>query len=39
VAIQYAGASKVTFTLNSWNLSAQAYAERPEAPSSAEGGK
>jgi hypothetical protein len=32
VAIQYAGASKVTFTLNSWNLSVQAYPERPEAP-------
>jgi hypothetical protein len=35
VAIQYAGASKVTFTLNSWNLSAQAYPERPEAPPTA----
>ncbi len=30
VAIQYAGAAKVTFTLNSWNLSVQAYPERPE---------
>lgn len=30
VAIQYAGASKVTFTLNSWNLAVQAYPERPE---------
>jgi hypothetical protein len=32
VAIQYAGASKVTFTLNSWNLSVQAYPQRPEVP-------
>ncbi len=39
VAIQYAGASKVTFTLNSWNLSVQAYPERPEAPSTAKSGK
>jgi hypothetical protein len=39
VAIQYAGASKVTFTLNSWNLSAQAYPQRPEVPSTAESGK
>jgi hypothetical protein len=30
VAVQYAGASKVTFTLNSWNLAAQAYPQRPE---------
>ena len=36
VAIQYAGAAKVTFTLNSWNLSVQAYPERPEAPLAAE---
>ncbi len=35
VAIQYAGASKVTFTLNSWNLSVQAYPKRPEVPSTA----
>lgn len=27
VAVQYAGASKVTFTLKSWNLSVQAYPE------------
>lgn len=39
VAIQYAGASKVTFTLNSWNLSAQAYPERPEAVSAPESSK
>lgn len=35
VAIQYAGAAKVTFTLNSWNLAVQAYPERPEAPPTA----
>jgi hypothetical protein len=39
VAVQYAGASKVTFTLNSWNLSAQAYPQRPEVPGTAESGK
>lgn len=39
VAVQYAGASKVTFTLNSWNLSVQAYPQRPEVPSTAESGK
>ncbi len=32
VAIQYAGASKVTFTLKSWNLSVQAYPQPEEAP-------
>ena len=32
VAIQYAGASKVTFTLKSWNLAVQAYPELPEEP-------
>jgi hypothetical protein len=32
VALQYAGASKVTFTLNTWNLSVQTYPERPEVP-------
>jgi hypothetical protein len=32
VAIQYAGAKNVTFTLKSWNLAVQAYPERPEAP-------
>ena len=31
VAIQYAGASKVTFTLKSWNLAVQAYPQ-PEEP-------
>jgi hypothetical protein len=30
VAIQYAGAKSVTFTLKSWNLAVQAYPERPE---------
>jgi hypothetical protein len=34
VAIQYAGASKVTFALKSWNLAVQAYPERPEPPPS-----
>jgi hypothetical protein len=32
VAVQYAGASKVTFTLKSWNLAVQAYPQAPEAP-------
>jgi len=36
VAIQYAGAKNVTFTLKGWNLAVQAYPERPEA---AEGAK
>jgi len=31
VAIQYAGAKNVVFTLKSWSLSAQAYPEKPEA--------
>jgi hypothetical protein len=30
VAIQYAGAKSVAFTLKSWNLSVQAYPEAPE---------
>lgn len=30
VAIQYAGAKNVTFTLKNWNLAVQAYPERPE---------
>ena len=30
VAIQYAGASKGTFTLKGWNLAVQAYPELPE---------
>ena len=33
VAIQYAGAAKVTFTLKSWNLSVEAYPQPEEAPS------
>jgi hypothetical protein len=32
VAIQYAGAKNVVFTLKSWNLAVQAYPERPELP-------
>jgi hypothetical protein len=36
VAIQYAGAAKVTFTLKSWNLAVQAYPQPPEAPAAAE---
>ncbi len=31
IAIQYAGASKVTFTLKNWNLAAQAYPQ-PDGP-------
>jgi hypothetical protein len=31
VAIQYAGAKDVTFTLKNWNLAVQAYPERPES--------
>jgi hypothetical protein len=31
VAIQYAGAKNVVFTLKNWNLAVQAYPERPEA--------
>lgn len=30
VAVQYAGAKNVVFTLKSWNLAVQAYPERPE---------
>lgn len=30
IAIQYAGAPNVVFTLKSWNLSVQAYPEKPE---------
>jgi len=33
VAIQYAGAKNVVFTLKSWSLAVQAYPERPEPPS------
>jgi hypothetical protein len=32
VALQYAGASKVTFTLKGWNLAVQAYPQPEEAP-------
>jgi hypothetical protein len=32
VAIQYAGAKSVTFTLSSWNLAVQAYPQPEEAP-------
>jgi len=32
IAIQYAGAPKVTFTLKSWNLAVQAYPQAEEAP-------
>lgn len=36
VAVQYAGAAKVTFTLKGWNLAVQAYPQPPEAPETAE---
>lgn len=36
VAIQYAGAAKVAFTLKSWNLAVQAYPQPPEEPAAAE---
>jgi len=39
VAIQYAGAKNVTFTLKGWSLAVQAYPERPEAPRGDEGTK
>jgi hypothetical protein len=32
VAVQYAGAPKVTFTLKGWNLAVQAYPQPEEAP-------
>jgi hypothetical protein len=32
VAIQYAGAKNVAFTLKGWSLAVQAYPQRPEAP-------
>jgi hypothetical protein len=32
IAVQYAGAKNVVFTLKSWNLAVQAYPERPELP-------
>jgi hypothetical protein len=34
IAVQYAGASKVTFTLKSWNLAVQAYPQPEETDSS-----
>lgn len=34
VAVQYAGASKVTFQLKNWNLAVQAYPQAEEAPAS-----
>ncbi len=39
VAIQYAGAKNVTFTLKGWNLAVQAYPERPEEPEVTSGAK
>ena len=36
VAIQYAGAAKVAFTLKSWNLAVQAYPQPPEEPAATE---
>jgi len=36
IAVQYAGAKNVIFTLKSWNLAVQAYPEALEAPESAE---
>ena len=40
VAVQYAGAAKVTFALKSWNLAVQAYPQEPEPPAPEEvGGK
>jgi hypothetical protein len=37
VAIQYAGASKVTFALKGWNLAVQAYPQAPETPEGSKG--
>jgi len=39
VAVQYAGAAKVTFALKNWNLAVQAYPQPPEEPATTEGGK
>lgn len=36
VAVQYAGAAKVTFALKNWNLAVQAYPEAPLAPETTE---
>ena len=38
VAVQYAGAKNVIFTLKSWSLAVQTYPERPEAPPTATSG-
>lgn len=35
VAVQYAGAKNVTFTLKGWSLAVQAYPQRPESPEAA----
>lgn len=37
VAIEYAGAPKVTFTLKSWDLAVQAYPQNSESTESAKG--
>lgn len=39
IAVQYAGAAKVSFALRGWNLAVQAYPEKPEPPLEAAGGK
>jgi hypothetical protein len=39
VAIQYAGAKNVAFTLKSWSLAVQAYPQKPEAPVTEAAGK
>jgi hypothetical protein len=39
VAVQYAGAANVTFTLKGWSLAVQAYPEAPEEPQTLEEGK
>jgi hypothetical protein len=38
VAVQYAGAAKVTFALKSWSLAVQAYPQAPEPPAPEEAG-
>ena len=39
VAVQYAGAKNVTFTLKTWSLAVQAYPQPPEAPATSDTGK
>ncbi len=39
IALQYAGADKVTFKLLNWNLAVEAYPEQPEAPEEAAPGE